>query len=419
MTAAKPGHYALMTLAALIGGNGDFCLQVVSAVFGTAAVVLLYLWGRRWSPGAGLCAAALLGGLGGHVWYSRGLFAAAPASTLLLLGAYLYLKEARPSARAALGAGVCLGLAIGVHYNVLPAAAAILVYAAARRERRALAYLACGIALPLLGWEILFLIRNAFSPRPLFDYAGELGHYLFETSRGDAAQAWVPALLPRWLAISSGTGPALLLSAGAVVGAAGARLEARKPTPLLLIAFLGPGMLVVWSLASLWWAQVARPVADLLPFLCLCGGIGWARTAEALAARGWAGRSWAAPATAALLFAAGFPRAAAYADTVSPYKRAGEFLQKNPGAVAAWSPLIRYYAPGSAFAPTPDAARTIAADFRAPESFVSAAPPLLVLPFSRFDPRVVCLEETAAPGPCLRGTLPFLDAVALYPGPAR
>ena len=195
ITAAKPAHYALMTLAALAGGDGDLPLQAVSALFGTASVVLLYVWGRRWSANAGLCAAALLGGLGGHVWYSRSLLAASPASFLLLLGAYLYMRSEDPPPRDVLAAGLSIGFAIAAHYNVLPAAALIVLYAVSGRNPRNAARLALGIALPLLAWEVAFVIRNVWSPRPMLDYAGELKHYLFETSRRDPEQAWAPMLL--------------------------------------------------------------------------------------------------------------------------------------------------------------------------------------------------------------------------------
>lgn len=251
----------------------------------------------------------------------------------------------------------------------------------------------------------------------MLGYAGELGHYLFQTSRRDPAQAWAPALLPRWLVLSSGAAPAALLAAGAAACAAGESFRPRKPSPLLLAAVLGPGMLLVWSAASLWWAQVARPVANLLPFLCLTAGVGWAKAAEALQRRAFAPRSWTGPALALLLFAAGLPRAVEYGLSVSPYKRAGEFLDANPGSVAAWSPLIHYYAPDLPFgdaAADRGGARYVVADFRAPESFAPVTAPALVLPFSRFDPRLVCLEETTRPGACLRGELPFHDAVAIF-----
>jgi hypothetical protein len=422
LTAAKPTQYGLMTLASLVAGGGDLPLQALSAAFGLGSVALLYLWGRRWSAGAGLCSAALLGGLGGHVWYSRGLLAAAPASFFLLLGAYLFLREDEPPPRDELYAGISLGLAISTHYNVLPAAALVWLYAAARRDRRGAARLAAGILLPLLAWEAAFLLRNIWSPRPMLDYAGELRHYLFETSRRDPAQAWAPSLLLRWLILSSGAVSTALLAAGAAACAAGAVLKPRKPSPLLLAAALGPGMFLVWSFASLWWAQVARPVANLLPFLCLCAGVGWARAADALAERGPAARAFAAPALALLLFAAGAPRSLDFARTVSPYKRAGAFLTENPGSVAAWSPLVHYYAPALPFADAASdsgASRYVVADFRAPAGYDFGAPALLVLPFSRFDPRLACLEETTRPGACLRGELAFPDSVAIFARPAR
>ena len=167
--------------------------------------------------------------------------------------------------------------------------------------------------------------------------------------------------------LSSGAVSSVLLAAGALACAAGETFKPRKPSPLLLAAVLGPGMFLVWTLASLWWAQVARPVANLLPFLCLTAGVGWAKGAEALENRGL---SRSGPALALLLFAAGLPRAVEYGLSVSPYKRAGEFLNANPGSVAAWSPLVHYYAPSLPFS---DAAtdrglsRYVVADFRAPQ----------------------------------------------------
>ena len=418
ITAAKPAHYALMTLAALVGGDGDLALQAVSALCGTASVVLVYVWGRRWSTNTGLCAAALLGGLGGHVWYSRSLLAASPASFLLLLGSYLYLRADDPPPRDVVAAGLSIGLAISTHYNVLPAAALIVLYAAAGRNPRNAARLALGIILPLLAFEVAFVIRNIWSPRPMLDYAGELKHYLFETSRRDPAQAWAPLLLMRWLILSSGAAAAVLLGAGAAACAAGETFKPRKLSPLLLAAALGPGMFLVWSVASLWWAQVARPVANLLPFLCLSAGVGWAKAAESLEKRGLPRAS--GPALALLLFAAGLPRAVEFGRSVSPYKRTGDFLNENPGAVAAWSPLVHYYAPSLPFSDAATdlgAARYVVADFRAPENFTFPERPALVVPFSRFDPRLVCLEESTRPGACLRGELPFHDAVAVFARP--
>jgi hypothetical protein len=424
--AAKPAHYALMTAAALVGGGANAALQAVSAACGLATVVVAYLWGRRWSETAGLCAAALLGSLGGHVWYSRGLLATAPASLLLFLGAYAAL-ELEPTARARLAAGAALGLAVGTHYSVLPAAAAVLAFAAWRGGARGAALTAAGLLLVLCGLESCYLLRNAASPRPMPDYFGELLHYLFGTSRRDPAEAWKPALLLRWLALSSGAPAAAALVCG--TAALALRDARRRARPEALLVLLGAGMFAFWSVAFLWWAQVARPIGAMLPFLCLGAGVGLARAVDGLPRPRGAAAGRLRLALPLALFAAGLPYAVDYAASASPYAALGARLRAaGPGASAAtWNTtLVLAAAPTadvrSALDPRAADAGLLIADFRAPAR--AAWPPALSAAFaaqpessyelSRFDPRVVCLEEDADPAGCASGARAFLGRVDVF-----
>jgi len=432
VTAAKPTQYALMTLAALAGGGGDFPLLCVSAAFGLATVFLLYVWGRRESENVGLFAAALLGGLGGHLWYSRSLLAIAPASFFLTLGAYLCARDESPRPSTLFLSGLALGLAVTAHYNTLPPVALVVLFAAARRRGRDLPGLAAGLLLPLLGWELVFQLRNAATSHPLPSYWGELRMFLFETSRRGAGEAWAPGLLTRWLALSSGAPAVVLLGAGIASAAAGLRPRAAGFARELLVAALGPGMLLFWCVASLWWAQVARPAGNLLPFLCLWAAVGWGRWADSLARKTPALRGAAGPSAAVLLFAALLPAGLAHRATISPYRRLADFLgAQEKGGLATWNPtLVGFYADRGDFPALPPeappaalaSARYLVADYMTPEprlwpaALKERATPLAlyVLPFSNFDARLGCLEGSPDPTACSRGELPFGDRVAVY-----
>lgn len=157
--ATPPLYYLLAWLWVHLFGAGEVALRSLSALFGTAAVGVMFLAGRRLvGARAALAAAALLAVSPIMVWYSQ----EARAYSLLVLMSALSLwrfalAREQPTARnlAWWAATACLAL-LSHLYAVFPVAieAALLLAAPARRRALALPFLAvagCGAALlPLI-----------------------------------------------------------------------------------------------------------------------------------------------------------------------------------------------------------------------------------------------------------------------------
>lgn len=433
-TAAKPSYLALVTGSVLALGGGDRAILGLSAFCGLLSIVLVYLLGSLWAgPAAGLASAALLAGLGAHVWQSRVGLAITPSSLLLLAGAWFWARdlEGRPS--RLLSAGFLLGLAFSASYNTLPSIGLLFLAAAGRRRWRGLIWLALGAALPLLGWELFFRLRNHFSPIPMLSYFGELGRQIFHNAKAQGPASWHASLFPRWFALSSGLWPCGLLGLGLVLG--GALPEGRRGGPAAAAVWLlGPAMLAFWFVALRWYAPVARPLGAVLPFLCLASGRGWAVLVERLEARGWTSWSCAGLLTAVLLLP-GCALSLPLARWRSPYPAAADFLESRSGTVFTCSGgLLQFYRPAlvprlsssepaKAFAPGVPPPELILADYALPHNIPGVAqapwmraalerPPLWSASFAPLDARLVFMEADSSG---IEGSGPaFEEGVKVY-----
>jgi mannosyltransferase len=162
-----PLFYALQK-AALVLGQSEFALRLPSAVFGAAAVPLVYILGRRWAGrGTGALAALLLALSPFHLWTSQdarmySLLAAFALACMLTFEGVLR----RPGLATGAAFVASSALAYLTHYFALMLPLVQLVYLAANlRARPRLLRLWTGLqllaGLPLLGWLYALSRRDA------------------------------------------------------------------------------------------------------------------------------------------------------------------------------------------------------------------------------------------------------------------
>jgi mannosyltransferase len=162
-----PLFYAVQK-AALALGHSEFALRLPSAVFGAAAVPLVYLLGRQWAGKGAAALAALLVTLSPfHLWTSQD---ARMYSLLVVLALACMLTFDGVLRRPSLGVEAAFvassALAYLTHYFALMLPLVQLVYLAANlRARPRLLRLWTGLqllaGLPLLGWLYVLSRRDA------------------------------------------------------------------------------------------------------------------------------------------------------------------------------------------------------------------------------------------------------------------
>ena len=161
-----PLFYALQK-AALALGQSEFALRLPSAVFGAAAVPLVYILGRRWAGwGTGALAALLLALSPFHLWTSQdarmySLLAALALACMLTFDGVLR----RPGLATGAAFVASSALAYLTHYFALMLPLVQLVYLAANlRTWPRLLRLWTGLqflaGLPLLGWVYALSLRD-------------------------------------------------------------------------------------------------------------------------------------------------------------------------------------------------------------------------------------------------------------------
>ena len=186
----RPGHVLLIALAMEILEPDDSAGAVVSALFGTASILVLFLLGRAlYSTRVGLIAALLFAVSGYHVWFSRALFAEANTVFFLLVSLLFYVRSRRDSAVSGLVpvalAGLFCGLGFVVHHRLYVLLLFLWAFEAhlwlAERDRpsetkinRAL-YLNLSVAVPIILMEIPYylaavVLRNFGEALPFQTY---------------------------------------------------------------------------------------------------------------------------------------------------------------------------------------------------------------------------------------------------------
>lgn len=346
----KPTFVGMAALSFSLLGGRDYSSLLLSACLGMAVVCLVYLCALRLDGArSALLSAAILSGLGGHVWYSRLGLSCSAATFFLVLGFYRLLAALDEGKDRCLSAGVLCGLAFTCHDNTAPAIAALSLLLARTGGGRAARFIA-GCVVPISAWEAVYRLRNMLSPVPLMSYFGELA---WQASYHEPSlRAFLPGHFLEWLTASSGLFGVSLLACGWAWLAASGRGR-RNPLEPALWA-LGPGTALFWTVAFLWIPPAARVYSAALPFLCLGAAVGWGRILDALRPRVPGLRDWGACAAAALFLSGQALASAAYRRARAPYREIAGFLEKHPGrVVSSCGPVFQIYLPDMPYRSVP------------------------------------------------------------------
>ncbi len=311
---AKPTHTLLVALSLLLLSDNPSASSVMSAVFGTATVALVFIAGRAFfaSAATGLVAAIVLGFSAYHVIYSRGGLPDAENAFFFLLATYCYWRGGRGGRRRWLAAA---GLLAGVVYTandrwafmpLLFLVPEVWLAARSREQRRILAgrlaILLGAMAAPLVLWEmvyyaILLLSRRygaTFFPLAQLPSDGWLATvtssqqqvYLtyFEQLRFRLDQ-WTPQGLdlnlvayPSYLWTLQGPLTLLLLLSPAAYGLIRAvRGSPLRTTPCHLDVTLWSQVLIPMGFFSIIYFHNLRLLTLSLPAIALLAAAGWQR----------------------------------------------------------------------------------------------------------------------------------------------
>ncbi|MCA9772570.1 MAG: glycosyltransferase family 39 protein, partial [Myxococcales bacterium] len=217
---------------------------LVSAIYGIAGIILVYLVGARWwGRDAGVAAALTLAVMGWHWIYSREGFVETDATFFMILAIALYLRSARDVARhpywGAFGGGFLWGVALTIQFRW--ASFALILVAAellhAWLHRRGLwvhvarfTLMVLGIALPNLLFEVPYYVAHIVARHfemklPFYTYVQTLIVHtiiVIKSALHPAPKTWMD-----WLTFPHGmwsfSGPLMLAIATASFAFAGAR----------------------------------------------------------------------------------------------------------------------------------------------------------------------------------------------------
>lgn len=241
--------------------------RLLTALFGTLTVLVVYLIGRQLSnKRAGLLAAVLLGGCYLHVIHSHyATFDVMVGFLVALTLLFSDLIRTRREARWYLLAGLCAGLAGATKYNgavafVLPLLAHILATSWGEWG-----WLNGHLLLAIGGFSLGFFGGNPFALGNLPDFLNDLATVLYHYGtahpgfEGRGNWRWYPTVF-------LGSADVLLVMAG-VAGLIGIAWREWKKG-LLLLAF----PVLYYLMLSRFVVRFERNMVPLLPFLALGGG---------------------------------------------------------------------------------------------------------------------------------------------------
>jgi 4-amino-4-deoxy-L-arabinose transferase-like glycosyltransferase len=304
--------------------------RLLTALFGTLTVLVVYLCGRRLgNRRTGLLAAALLGGCYLHVIHSHyatfDVMVGFLAALTLLFGELIRIRR---QARWYFLAGLCAGLAGATKYNgavlfVIPLAAHVLATPWGEWGR-----LNGSLLLSLGGFAAGFFGGNPFALGNLPDFLNGLAvvlhHYGSQQPGFEGTGNW------RWYARAFLTSADVLVVVVGGLGLVGLVVRQRKKGVLLVVF-----PIVYYLVLSSFVVRFERNMVPLLPFLALGGGWLLDKGGEWLAHRVKRGAGWSsglASAAAALVLlpplAAGAILDATLAQT--DYREvAGQWVEEN------------------------------------------------------------------------------------------
>lgn len=245
--------------------TADFYLwgRAVTALLGTATVLLLYQAGMRWGTRYAALAAGLLAVMPMHVRESHYVLTDVPVTFFATLTLVLSLRaHESPRVQAFALAGAAAGLAAATKYPgalaILLPLTAVWMTPGAKPSRIAGAIAACGAAL------IAFLIAAPYTvldlPGFLNGYAGLAAHY---SEAGQTEPGWLTYLTHLRIGLHW---PALLMAAaGLILGTVRATRGPGRVRWMLIVLF----PVVYFWFISRHTLVVGRYLMPLIPFVCL------------------------------------------------------------------------------------------------------------------------------------------------------
>ncbi|MEW6749829.1 MAG: glycosyltransferase family 39 protein [Candidatus Latescibacterota bacterium] len=241
--------------------------RVLTALLGSAAVVLVYLMGRHLGGRrAGLLSATFLSVAFLHVRDSHFATVDVPATTYALAGCLLALHHVgRPSGGAVHLSAVCFGLAVSTKYSLAPTIACLLAAIWLTDRRRAL----YGFVLAGAVMAATFLVTTPFAALEFRSFWRDLAFERAHFASGHAGLAPLGGV--GWLhhlrfSLWHGLGFALL-----ACGIAGAAWMAwrRQPASLCVLG----AALAYFAVAGGGRTVFVRYALPLVPFLCVAAGL--------------------------------------------------------------------------------------------------------------------------------------------------
>jgi 4-amino-4-deoxy-L-arabinose transferase-like glycosyltransferase len=280
--------------------TADFYLwaRALTASVGTATIWIVYRAARRWGPGHGLAAAALMAVIPGHVRESHYVLTDVPMTFFTALTLLLALRAHERGTLAAFAwAGIAAGLATATKYTaglalLMPLAAALATSATVSR-------LACALASG--GAFVLAFLLAA--PYTLLDLPGFLNAFAYLASHYrprpmEAEPGW--SLYLKHLRRGMLQGPGfLLLLAGLVLSARGLLTGPRRAYWLLLLVY----PLTYFYFISTKTLIYGRYLLPILPFAGILVAVAVVWAAAWLRRPGMPRGAWTAGVAALLAFA--------------------------------------------------------------------------------------------------------------------
>ena len=253
-----PGYYLLLKVWMAALGSGEFSVRLLSALFGIAFVVLVYLVGKRlFDRWTGLLAAGLVAFSPQLIWLSQEVRMYMPVATLTLAGVYCLLRAlAQEHWGWWLGYGVLALAACYVHLFaalLLPVAGLYILIAGWKRRTL---WIAGAVTIALVGLAYLPFAWNAWRAGQIAPDVNVYPMLKFNDQLYELMLAFTARFIPdppRWLAA-----PMLALAALIPLGLWPVAPRGEKHARHLERVFLG--LYLTLPLAAFFWITAKRPV---------------------------------------------------------------------------------------------------------------------------------------------------------------
>jgi mannosyltransferase len=247
-----PLYYLAAWVWVRVFGAGEAGLRSLSAVFGTATIVVLALIARRLAGDrAGLAAAALCATNPLLIWYSQEARAYALLVVLCALTLWCLLREDWR------GWAIAAGLALATHYFAVFIVAPELAWLLWRRARRS----------PAAAWSVAFVlaVAAALSPLAIVQAGGGRAAFISSTGLGGRIVA-----VPKQFLIGYATPHAVVLTILAACLALALALSLRRgDRALLALAVFAVGVPVAMAPLGADYLITRNLIAAMVPLVVL------------------------------------------------------------------------------------------------------------------------------------------------------